>query len=154
MLVRGGFDAVPTFLARGLDVRLAAPVQRLTADGAVEAGGVRADAAVVAVPLALLQRDSPALPAAGAVRDDLNLLTTGTLEKVFLRYARRWWPARQVLQIAGTPGQRWSEWYDLERLVGAPVLFGFCGGRSSGTRPADDAAAARQAARVLQRAYG
>lgn len=81
-------------------------------------------------------------------------LTTGNLEKVFLRYERDWWPQRQILHITNAPGLRWSEWYNLVGLVNAPVIFGFSGGRSSPTRPGQDAELVAQASGVLQKAYG
>lgn len=152
-LVQGGFSAVPERLAQGLDVRLQTPVDRIRVEDGVVAGSLTADAAVVAVPLALLQQDRPALPWPRWLRGYLDGLTTGNLEKVFLRYGSAWWPDRQVLSIAGAPGLRWSEWYNLQGLVGAPVVFGFSGGRSSPTRPADDAALVRQASGVLERAF-
>jgi hypothetical protein len=152
-LVQGGFSAVPRMLAEGLDVRLNTPVRDLQIGKRVRAGDITADAAIVAVPLAVLQRDIPTLPWRGWLREYLDSLTTGNLEKVFLRYEQDWWPQRTVLRVMSAPGLRWSEWYNLVGLVGAPVIFGFSGGRSSPTRPGNDAALVRQASGVLQRAF-
>lgn len=152
-LVQGGFSAVPDMLATGLDVRLRTPIERIDVSGGVIAGALRADAAVVAVPLAVLQQNRPALPWPGWLRDYLDGLTTGNLEKVFLRYDRAWWPDRQILNVVSAPGLRWSEWYNLVDLVDAPVIFGFCGGRSSPTRPGQDPALVEQAENVLEAAY-
>lgn len=153
-LVQGGFSKVPEAMAQGLDVRLGTPVPELRLGEVVRAGEFTADAAVVAVPLAVLQQNLPALPWPGWLRGYLDGLTTGNLEKVFLRYERDWWPQRQILHITNAPGLRWSEWYNLVGLVNAPVIFGFSGGRSSPTRPGQDAELVAQASGVLQKAYG
>ena len=153
-VVAGGFDKVPEMLAERLDVRLGAPVAdlRIEADG-VQAGSLRADAAVVAVPVALLQSGSPRLDLPPAVREAVGSLITGNLEKVFLRYPTAWWPDSQILQVESAPAQRWAEWYDLRGLTGAPVVFGFAGGSTALARPADDAGTAAEAAAVLSAAY-
>ena len=81
-------------------------------------------------------------------------LITGNLEKVFLRYPKRWWPAVQIMQIMAAPAGRWAEWYDLQGLTGAPVVFGFAGGSAARERSQDDATVAAEAAAVLQSAFG
>lgn len=153
-LVAGGFDRVPKMMAKGLDVRLNTPARALEVGAGVRAGGVTADAAVVAVPLPLLQAGTPAMDLPPAVERALDSLITGNLEKVFLRYRKRWWPDTQIMQIMSAPAGRWAEWYDLQGLTGAPVVFGFSGGRAARERPADDAAAAAEAAEVLESAFG
>lgn len=154
-LVKGGFAKVPQMLAQGLDVRLNTPVSAVqVARGKVTAGPITADAAVVAVPLPLLQSGKPALDMPAYVRRALDGLITGNLEKAFLRYPKNWWPDRTVLQVLHAPRGRWAEWYNLVPLVQAPVIFGFSGGPAAPRRPADDAAAAAEARRVLDRAYG
>jgi monoamine oxidase len=153
-LVAGGFDRVPKMLATGLDVRLNTPVRRVEVGRRVRAAGVTADAAIVAVPLPLLQAGTPALPLPPAVEQALQQLITGNLEKVFLRYPARWWPQVQIMQIMSAPGGRWAEWYDVQGLTEAPVVFGFAGGSAARERSTDDAVLAAQAAGVLESAYG
>jgi polyamine oxidase len=153
-LVQGGYMKVADYLAQGLDVRLNSPVERLEVDGVVRAGTLSADAAIVAVPVAVLQQDRPALPWPGWLRRYLDGLTTGNLEKVFLEYDRAWWPQRQVLEITNAPGLRWSEWYNLVPLVDGPYIFGFCGGRSAPTRPGQDPELVSQAQKVLESTFG
>lgn len=152
-LVQGGYMKVAEYLAQGLDVRLNSPVERLEVDESVRVGSMSADAAIVAVPVAVLQRNRPALPWPGWLRDYLDGLATGNLEKVFLKYSRAWWPQRQVLEITNAPGLRWSEWYNLVPLVDGPYIFGFSGGRSAPTRPAQDPELVWQAQQVLENAY-
>ncbi len=153
-LVGGGFDRVPKAIAQGLDVRLNTPVRRIEVGRRVRAGGVTADAAVVAVPLPLLQSGIPELALPPAVDQALHGLITGNLEKVFLRYPTRWWPDVEIMQVMAAPGDRWAEWYDLQSLTGAPVVFGFAGGSATFGRPAEDAVLAAQAAAVLESAFG
>ncbi len=152
-LVQGGYMKVAEYLAQGLDVRLGTPVDRVDVGAAVRAAGVTADAAIVAVPLAVLQQNRPVLPWPGWLRKYLDGLTTGNLEKVFLKYDRAWWPQKQILEITNAPGLRWSEWYNLVSLVAGPYVFGFCGGRSAWTRPGDHGQLVAQAAGVLESAY-
>lgn len=152
-LVQGGYGKIADYLAQDVDVRLSTPVARLDVDGGVRAGELTADAAIVAVPAAVLQQDTPQLPWPGWLRKYLDGLATGNLEKVFLRYNRAWWPQQQVLEITNAPGLRWSEWYNLVGLVDAPYIFGFCGGTSAWSRPGDDTALVEQASGVLQRAF-
>lgn len=152
-LVQGGYMKVAEHLAQGLDVRLNTPIDRVQVDTGVRAGGLSADAAIVAVPLAVLQKDRPSLPWPGWLRKYLDGLSTGNLEKVFLKYDRAWWPQSQVLDITNAPGLRWSQWYNLVGLVGGPYIFGFSGGRSASSRPEEDAALVAQAAGVLESAY-
>ena len=153
-LVQGGYIKIAEHLAQGLRIDLNTPVERLDVTTSVRAAGRTADAAVVAVPLALLQQDRPQLPWPGRLRRYLDGLTTGNLEKAFLQYDRVWWPQRQVLQITNAPGLRWSQWYNLVGLVGGPYLFGFCGGGSSASRPDGDQAVLDQAAGVLRAGFG
>ncbi|HNE89681.1 MAG TPA: FAD-dependent oxidoreductase [Actinomycetota bacterium] len=153
-LVAGGFDRVPKMMAKGLDVRLNTPVRRIEIGRRVRAAGVSADAAVVAVPLPLLRAGRPAIDLPPAVEQALAGLITGNLEKVFLRYPKRWWPDVQIMQIMSAPDARWAEWYDLQALTGAPVVFGFSGGAAARQRSGDDAKVAAEAAAVLQSAFG
>ncbi len=153
-LVQGGFEKVPQMLASGLDVRLSTPVDSVAVEGrSVNAGGVTADAAIIAVPASMLQAGSPTVDLPARVRTALDLLITGNLEKVFLRYPDQWWPNVQIMQAMNSPAQRWSEWYNLVGLTGAPVTFGFSGGAAALERDRDDAMVAQEAAAVIQAAF-
>ena len=114
-----------------------------------------ADAAVVAVPLGVLQANALRVRGMGAdVRAALASLAMGDLEKVVLQYPSRWWPDATVLGIVGTPGRRWSEWFDLTGLVGSPTIVGFSGGSAAASRPRSDAACIAEAHAVLASAFG
>ena len=160
-LVAGGFSKVPEMLAQGLDIRLSTPVTSVVVDGgqviATSQGGqpMRFAAAVVAVPIALLQREMPRIsPVPSSVRDAAAGLKTGNLEKAIAGYRERWWPKTQVLGVVGSEANRWSEWYDLDGLTGAAAVVGFSGGSGATTRPKDDAGCADQATTTLRRAFG
>ena len=131
----GRFQSRAGISGTGLGRPAEHPVERIVVEEGVRAGQIVADAAVVAVPLAVLQQNRPALPWPGRLRTYLDALTTGNLEKVFLRYEKQWWPDRQILGVLNAPGLRWSQWYNLIGLVDAPVIFGFCGGTSAWSRP-------------------
>ena len=160
-LVRGGYDVVPEQLAQGLDVRLGARVTDVVPqDGGVvvrlaDGGALTADAAVVAVPLGVLKSSAFRLRGMGAdVRGALAGLAMGDLEKCVLQYPTQWWPDTTVFGVIGTPGRRWSEWYDLTPLVGSPTVVGFCGGSSAASRPRTDAACIAEAHGVFAGAFG
>jgi monoamine oxidase len=160
--VSGGYDRVADLLAEGLEVRRSSPVRSVDATGgdsvriSVEGGvEVRADAAVVAVPLALLHAGRPTVPGApGAARAAARSLATGNLEKVVLRYDEPWWRAAgDDVRVIGIAGARWSEWYDLTDVTGEPTLAGFSGGSAARARPASDAACIAEASADLAAAY-
>lgn len=159
--VSGGYDRVADLLAAGVDVRRATPVDLVSSDGSgvsirLESGAqVRADACVVAVPIALLMAGRPRLPDAPArLRTAARSLATGDLEKVVLRYAEPWWrSAGDDVRVIGIAGARWSEWYDISDVVGEPVLVGFSGGPAARRRPATDAGCVAEATAELAAAY-
>ena len=159
-LVTGGFARVPDFLAKPLRVKKNAAVAKVQitegrAKIYMESGATQqADAVVVAVPLALVQAGVPRIdPWPSAMRQASESLTTGHLERVVLSYDNKWWPDAQLLSVVGAPRQRWSEWYDLSRIVGRPVVAGFAGGRAALSRPVKDVDCISQAERVLHRAF-
>lgn len=159
--VAGGYDKVPQLLARDLDVRTSMPIASVVVDrGNVVAtpqtgAGMTYAAAIVAVPLALLQRELPLLsPVPDSVRRAALALRTGNLEKVIACYPQRWWPNSQVLGVVGSPENRWSEWYDLGALTGTAAVVGFSGGSAATSRPPEDGACADQATSALRAAFG
>ncbi len=160
--VRGGYCVVPRQLAQGLDVRLSSPVRAVRGDRrgtfqiTLRSGQVMTAAAiVVAVPLSILQRGALVVaPLPTAARRALDGLAMGSLEKVVLQYAERWWPDAQVFGCVGGPARRWAEWYDLTALLGVPAVVGFSAGGAAAARPRSDARCIIEAADVFAAAFG
>lgn len=156
-MVVGGFSAVPEMMARDLDVLTGTPVRRISTNDGVsvqtDSQTLIADAAIVAVPLPLLQSGLPALDLPSASRVALDSLTTGSLEKLFLTFPDVWWPARQVLQVMSAPAERWSEWYPLDAVVDRPVIMGLSAAAGAASRSPSDAAVAAEGAATLEGAF-
>ena len=171
--VSGGYQRIPELLADGLDVRLNSPVANVDASQSngvhvtLESGAVlTADAVVVAVPVSLLQARSPSITGLSkATEAAIGGIATGDLEKVILRYDKQWWGPERVFGIVGggVPGRasnlapnsalRWTEFYNLTDVVGAPALVGFSGGSAARQRPKSDSACVAEALGMLQAAF-
>ena len=160
--VKGGYDRVLRMLAAQLDVRLGTPVTAVSAQGSrvavTTASGdwFAADLAVVAVPLALMQAGIPTVtPMPSRVWNGISRLTTGSLQKVILRFDRDWWRSDfgDDAQLIGLVGGRWTEWYDITNVTGVPSLVGFCAGGEAGRRPTSDTACVDEAMAELRAAY-
>ncbi len=159
-MVTGGFQRVPEFLAKKVRVERSAAVAQVQARDSnvtirmLTGPPQQVDAVVIAVPVALLQAGLPRVdPWPSAIKQATDSLATGHLERVVLSYDGRWWPDAEVLNVVGSPRQCWSEWYDLSRVVGRPVVVGFSGGNAAESRPVTDRSCIAQAQRVLQRAF-
>lgn len=159
----GGYDALAAALSAGLDIRLGHPVTRVRWGAA----GVRVDAgdevgsagqAVVTVPVGVLQAGTigfePALPASTA--SALGGLRMNAFEKVFLRFAERFWDdGVYAIRQQGGDGAWWHSWYDLTRLHGRPTLLTFAAGQAArATRTWSDAEVTASIMTQLRRLYG
>jgi len=158
-LVAGGYQRIVAQLLDDLQVRLALPVR----DVQVESTGVlvntsterlRAEAVVIAVPLALLQAGLPTItPLPRPVRTAVRSLTTGNLEKVILRFAEQWWPNTRMLGVVDTENSsrgdpatlRWTEFLSITDVIGTPAIVAFAGGQAATSRPVDDTVCAAEA---------
>lgn len=133
--VTGGYDRITRRLARGLRIRTGRPVRTIdwrtariqigTDDGPTEADGI-----VLALPLSVLRAGvvdlKPGLPS--DLDDAMHLMGSGSLEKVILRFDRKFWDDHEIIGLAGTPKGRFLEWYDISGVVGSPALVGFTAG--------------------------
>jgi monoamine oxidase len=131
-----GYDVLPRRLAEGLDIRLTQIVSRVewSDDGVrveTEDAALRAGNAIVTVPVGVLQSDDfvidPPLPEpiAGA----LGRLRMNAFEKVFLRFATKFWDDDvYVIRQQGPEARWWHSWYDLTALHGEPTLLTFAAG--------------------------
>jgi monoamine oxidase len=111
-LIAGGSGSLIAKLVEGLDLRLSTPVSRIShgADGVVvTAGGkdLRADAAIVTVPLGVLKSGSiafvPPLPA--RKQEAIRRLGVGSLTKIILHFEKPFWPQSQYV-FASIPQAR------------------------------------------------
>lgn len=129
-----GYDVLPQHLAAGLDLRLGQRVASIRHDArgvtlSGDFGRVRADAAILTVPLGVLAEGRPALdpPLPRTHRDALDGLGMGVLEKIVLRYPRAFWPTSlHGFSLADAPFP--LECYTLGRT---PVLVALTGGAAS-----------------------
>ena len=133
LLIRGGYGQIVDLLADGLDVRLGEVVEEVHRSS----HGVRvrtartthsADAAVITLPLGVLKKGTvaftPALPA--RKQRAVDRMSMGLLDKCYLRFPHAFWGERyQLLGHLGARTGRWPEWYDMQRVVGEPILLGF-----------------------------
>ncbi|HKU97689.1 MAG TPA: FAD-dependent oxidoreductase [Vineibacter sp.] len=164
----GGFAALVDDAARGLAIRLAAPVQRLVwSDTGVEAhtpgGAIPADRAVVTLPVGLLRDGAvtiePTLPP--DQRDAIARIGygDGVLGKIYMRFARPFWPKGvfRFQSLAPSPQERgaFNTWLSLERETGEPILLSFANGQTAVRleRTCTDEAVRGRAMAVLRRLF-
>lgn len=158
-----GYDRLASHLAEGLDVRLTHVVERVRwSSSGVEAtsdfGTVRAETAIVTVPVGVLQSDDfeidPPLPepVAGA----LGRLRMNAFEKVFLRFPSKFWDdGVYAIRQQGPEGRWWHSWYDLTALHGTPTLLTFAAGpAASETRDWSEEQIVESVMAQLRRLYG
>ncbi|PCN48652.1 amine oxidase [Curtobacterium sp. 'Ferrero'] len=135
-----GYGELPARLAEGLDVRLGHAVTAVsrgaggvvvTVDDDVRAAPFAAAAAVVTVPVGVLQAGAIAFdpPLPERHRRALGGLRMNAFEKVVLRFPERFWDddVYAVRQL-GPEGRWWHSWYDLTRIDGEPTLLTFAAG--------------------------
>lgn len=158
-----GYDRLASHLAEGLNVRLTHVVERVRwSSSGVEVtsdfGTVRADTAIVTVPVGVLQSEDfeidPPLPepVAGA----LGRLTMNAFEKVFLRFPSKFWDdGVYAIRQQGPEGRWWHSWYDLTALHGTPTLLTFAAGPAArGTRDWSEEQIVESVMQQLSRLYG
>ncbi|WBQ11938.1 FAD-dependent oxidoreductase [Hyphomonadaceae bacterium BL14] len=163
VLFPDGYDQLPFYLARGLDISLNRPVAQVRWDGPgvevvlVSGESLRADRVIVTVPLGVLKtggiRFTPEL--SQDKQAAIDRLGMGLLNKQFLRFETAFWPAGIDWHecMKREPGL-WSQWVSLAR-AGAPVLMGFTGGDAARrTEPLEDRAVLADALDTLRDMFG
>ncbi len=129
-----GYGALATYAAKGLTIKTGAEVTRLTPlDKGVKIefeGGqsIRADAAIVTLPLGVLQSGRVAFdqPLARKRQAAIDTLGMGLLNKVFLRFDKELdLPAVDWFEKLDAPRKLFPEWVNLAHVLGAPALLGF-----------------------------
>ncbi|MCU1364450.1 MAG: Amine oxidase [Ilumatobacteraceae bacterium] len=128
----GGYRTILNHLASGIDIRLGRPVRGIewSVRGVTvetDAGPILGDRCICNLPVSLLQAGEPMLRPGLPVahRAALAGLGMGVVEKVLMRFDRRWWPAGSsgYMRWYDDPAS-WCEWGDLTDGCGAPVVAG------------------------------
>lgn len=129
-VLREGYDRLPTFLGKGLDIRLGHPVTRIrhTQDGViVETGNGRfeADHCIVTVPLGVLKAGRIAFdpPLPEPQQKAIAAIGFGQLAKVSVAFDAAFWLKDQhFLGYAGNDRGRFADMLNLMPIQEAPVL--------------------------------
>ncbi len=131
-----GYDAIPSVLASGLDVRLGHRVDRIEhgADGAQvvsSKGTFQAERVIVTVPLGVLKQKkivfSPALPP--RTEKALTHLSMGVLNKVVLVFPKTFWPTdRDFLGYMSKTHGEFAVFMNARAFSDAHALVAFTGG--------------------------
>ncbi|GHG53256.1 flavin monoamine oxidase family protein [Streptomyces griseocarneus] len=158
-----GYDRLTDHLAQGLDVRLGHRVTHVDHDGP----GVRvhtaghgtfvADRVLLTLPLGVLKAGTvtfaPALPE--PKRHAIERLGMGVYDKLYLRFPAAFWDDTDLIRQEDTPHGAFANWFDLRRVLGAPVLATLAGGPvARRLETLDDAALVREALASLRGIYG
>lgn len=159
-----GYGQLADALAQGLDIVTGAPVTRVArhADGVTltlaDGRAMSAAHAVITLPLGVLQAGTvaftPPLPA--AKQQAIQRLGMGVLNKLYLRFPRRFWDADAEL-INYIPAQhgRWAESLNMAYYTDAPVLLCFNAGEyGTATEALSDAEVVAAAMSTLRTIYG
>lgn len=154
LVLPGGLAAIPSHLARGLDIRLGVEVVAVDRRGrrlrvtARDGATAWADRVVVAVPAGVLAAGALALDLPAAQARALARIGLGRLDKAVLRFPRAVWPAGTgwIDHLGPEPGV-WAQWAVLPGPV--PMLAGFnaaAAARAFEGRPDAEVLAAARAA--------
>jgi monoamine oxidase len=133
LLFPDGYSQIVHGLAEGLDIRFGHVVRKLHwNDSGVTVTTNQetfdADFAIVTLPLGVLQSGtvafSPPLP--DEKQRAIERLQMGTLNKLYLRFPRIFWPAEaDMLGYISERKGEWAEWLNLAHYTGQPVLLAF-----------------------------
>jgi monoamine oxidase len=131
VLFPGGYEAIPAYLARGLQVRTGEHVHQIRHDASgaavvTDQAEHAVAAVVVTVPIAVLRSGAititPMLP--DATQAAAEAVGVGVLGKTFLRFSTTFWPVDTDWHEYLSEENRWTEWVSFAK-AGASVLLGF-----------------------------
>ncbi|MHA7817364.1 MAG: flavin monoamine oxidase family protein [Pseudohaliea sp.] len=162
-ILQGGYAALYRPLCSRLDIRLGTAVSEIDLGGdgvtvTTSAGRFTADQLILTVPLGVLKggglRIVPPLPA--PQRRAIDALGMGLCNKLYLQFPRIFWDEEvQVVGYQHPERGRWLSWYNYARVIGLPVLLGFCTANAAvSVEDLDDDATVADAMAVLRRIYG
>ena len=129
-LVVSGYDVVPHYLAKGLDIKTGVVARQIDSRGsdlAVEtnSGTLRANRIVITVPLGVLQagqiRFVPELPSEN--QSAIHRMGMGVMNKMVLKFDQPFWPPEpHVLVYADQQRGKYPLFLNLLHFTGQPVL--------------------------------
>lgn len=163
VLFPNGYDQIIQALAQKLDVRLEHVVQKIEYDDSgvniiTNQGNFACERAVITLPLGVLK--SGRVEFSPALDDDKQLaiqrLGMGVLNKVYLRFPQAFWQKDTHLlgNISDNKGE-WTEFLNIHRYTGFPVLLGFnAGSYGSQIEQLSDEQIVASAMKALQKMYG
>lgn len=159
-----GYDTIIYGLARGLSIQTGTPVDRISVSGSgveVAAGedAWSADYAILAVPLAVLQRDSirfePGL--SDEKTEAIRRIRVGLSEKVVLKFPEAFWPEDPAILMRATDDKTHFPIFFNNHLpfTGDPVLTArVAGSRVKEFNTISDEEASARVMEVLRKAFG
>lgn len=160
----GGYGALATYLARGVDIRTGEAATRIEKTGqslrvSTRSGSAHeADHVVVTVPLGVLKTGSIEFshPLSRKRTAAIQSIGMGLMNKCCLRFDRVFWPETgDVFSYLGAQHGYWSEWLSLSKTSGKPALIGFNVGEAARQiETLDNDETVAQAMRVLRSIFG
>jgi monoamine oxidase len=129
-----GYKQLVDFLATGLNISLGQKVTAIDSSTALvkvttDKGSFTADKVIVTVPLGVLQKGTISFkPALSTKKQNaISRLGMGNFNKCYLRFPTQFWPQEDWLESIPTQAEdgQWSQWLNLGRLTGQPILMGF-----------------------------
>jgi monoamine oxidase len=164
VLLPGGYDALATHAAKGLDIRFGALVTQVRATSAgvelrfADGQVVAAEAAVITLPLGVLKSgtvvfDPPLDPARSQAIGSLGM---GVLNKCWLRFdAPPPVPPVDWIGNFGPTAPAWAEWLNGVPSLGLPLLLGFnAAATAKETEALSDAETLTSASETLRSMFG
>lgn len=130
LMLSQGYDRLVDYLKEGLSLRLGVTVEEIDYSSedvkvTTNRGVITAKRVVVTVPLGVLQRGSiifhPELPE--TKQSAIDRLGMGLVNKVFLHFDKPFWPKNQQVIFFAWPDAPWPECYNLEPVIGQPILM-------------------------------
>jgi len=159
-----GYRTLVDYLARGLNVQFGQTVTAIDSSTAAvkvitNKGSFIADRVIVTVPLGVLKKAkikfTPALSSKKSTA--IAKLGMGHFNKCYLRFPSQFWPQEDWLEYIPPQSEhgQWSQWLNLGRLTGQPILLGFNAGDFGGQIEAwSDAQIVASAMQRLRHIFG
>ena len=159
-----GYRTLINYLASNLNVQFNQTVKSINSSTAkvsvtTNKGSFTADRVIVTVPMGVLKKGvikfTPALPSKKTTA--IAKLGMGNFNKCYLRFPSQFWPQQDWLEYIPPLAEhgKWSQWLNLGRLTGQPILLGFNAGDFGGEIEAwSDAQIVASAMQRLRQLFG